>query len=136
MIIYRHYTLIKALRLFIVGALALFFLTLPAAAASDFNVAFSGYITRMLLALAILGLVGYGLAKFLPGRFAAGARGHIKLLGMLNVGRDTIFLVKTGPEVVAFVSGRTGVTPLGRWSLEDWDDYEAAAGARASLPAE
>ena len=136
MILYGLYTHLRALRLFLSGALTLFFLTLPAAAASEFDAAFSGYITRMVLALALLGLLGYAAAKFLPGRLSARARGHIKIVGMLNIGRDMIYIVKTGPEVVAFVSGRTGFTVLGRWSLEDWDDYEAAAGVRESLPTE
>ena len=118
------------------GALTLFFLTSPAAAASEYDMEISRYITRMVLAVVLLGLLGYGLVKFLPGRFAAGARGHIKVLGMMSVGRDAVFILRTGPDVVAFVSGRAGVTILGRWSLEEWDDYEAAADVRGSLPAE
>ena len=130
MIIYGLCTLIKALRLFLNVALTLFFLSSPAAAAQEFDAAFSGYVTRMVLALALLALLGYAAVKFLPGRLSAGARGHIKVLGMLTVGREAVYVVKTGPEVVAFVSGRAGVTVLGRWSLEEWDDYEAAASAR------
>ena len=136
MVVYSLNTLLRALRLFLSGALALFFLVLPADAASEFEATFSGYVTRMLLALAILGLLGYAAVKFLPGRWTSGARGHIKVVGMLNVGRDMVYIVKTGPEVVAFISGRAGVTVLGRWSLEDWDGYEAAASVRDSLPAE
>ena len=117
-------------------ALTLFFLASPARAASEFDAAFSGYVTRMLLALAVLGLAGYAAVRFLPGRFSAGARGNIKILGMLNVGRDMVFIVRTGPEVVSFVSGRAGVTVLGRWSLEEWDDYEASADERGSRPRE
>ena len=137
MIIYGLCTRFRALRLFLNGALTLFFLASSSEAATpEFDAAFSGYVTRMLLALALLGLVAYAAVKFIPSRFAAGARGHIKILGMLNVGREVIFIVRTGPEVVAFVSGRAGVTVLGRWSLEDWDDYEAASSVRGSLPAE
>ncbi|MCL2683774.1 MAG: hypothetical protein FWE55_00875 [Synergistaceae bacterium] len=121
------------------GALTLFFLASPAGAETatpELDTTIAGYVTRMILALVILGLLGYAAVRFLPGRLTAGARGHIKVVGMLNVGRDMIYIVRTGPEVVAFVSGRTGATVLGRWSLEEWDDYEAAAGARDSLPPE
>ena len=94
----------------------------------------SGYAARVVVYLALLGVVGYVAVKFLPGRFSAGGRGHIRILGMLNVGREVIYIVKTGPEVVAYASGRAGIAVLGRWNLEEWDDYEAAAGVRDSLP--
>lgn len=118
-----------ALGLLTEGALTLFFLTVadPAIAAGEFDAAFSGYIARMILALAILGALGYVAVKFLPGYFAAGSRGHIKILGAASLGRDVIYITKTGPEVVAFISGRAGATVLGRWSLEEWGDYEAGA---------
>jgi len=132
MVAYGLYTRLRALRLFLSGALTLFFLAVPASAASEFDAAFSGYVTRMILAVAILGLLGYAAVRFLPGRWGAGTRGHIKVLGMLSIGRDVIYIVRTGPEVVSFVSGRTGSTILGRWSLEEWDDYEAAASTRES----
>ena len=136
MVIYSLITRLSALRLFLSGALTLFFLVLPAAAASEVDAMLSEVVTKMLLALAVLGLLGYAAVKYLPGRWSARSRGHIKVVGMLNVGRDMIYIIKTGPEVVAFISGRAGTTVLGRWSLEDWDDYEAAAGARDSRPAE
>ena len=117
------------------------FLARPAWAAPGFDEAgYSAglfrYVSTMLLALLVLGLLWYAAARFLPGRLGARARGHIKVLGMLNVGREMVYIVRTGPEVSAFVSGKMGSTVLGRWSLEEWDDYEAAAGDRESRPAE
>jgi hypothetical protein len=162
MVIYGLYSCLRALRLFLSGALTLFFLALPVLATSDFDAAatldvaasesdaavlpvaaaptidtmLAEFTTKMILAVAVLGLLGYAAVKFLPGRWGTGGHGHIKVMGMLNVGRDMIYIVKTGPDVVAFVSGRTGPAVLGRWSLEEWDDYEAAASARDSLPSE
>ena len=131
-----YYARLKALRLFLSGALTLFFLSSPAAAASEFDAELTGYIARVVISLALLGIIGYVVVKFLPGRLSSGARGHIKILGILNVGREVIYIVKTGPEVVSFASGRTGVTLLGRWNLEEWDDYEAASSVRDSLQKE
>ena len=114
----------------------LFFLTAadPAAAVGEFDAAFSGYVARMILALSILGALGYVAVKFLPGYFAAGSRGHIKILGAASLGRDVVYITRTGPEVVAFISGRAGATVLGRWSLEEWDDYEAGAKFKETPP--
>ena len=92
----------------------------------DFDTTLTGYITRMFLALFILGAVGYAAIKFLPGKFRVGAQGRLKLVGALNLGRDVVYLVRVGPDVIALFAGKTGSTVLGRWSAEEWDDYEAA----------
>jgi hypothetical protein len=110
------------------AALTLFFLTFAEASSAaplGFDDAFSGYVTRMALALLIMGALGYLAVKYLPGRLGSRARGHIRVISALSLGRDMMYIVKTGPEVVAFLSGRNGSVVLGRWSLEEWDDYEA-----------
>jgi hypothetical protein len=124
----------RALRLLPTVACALFLLLFagPLEAASEFDAAFSGYMTRMFFAIAIFGALGYAAVKFLPGRLMGYSRGHIKILSAVSLGRDMIYIVKTGPEVVAFISGRTGSTVLGRWGLEEWDDYEAACSNEAA----
>lgn len=95
------------------------------AATNDFDTTLSGYVARMLVALFLLGAAGWAAVKFLPGKFRSGAQGRLKLIGALNLGRDVIYLVRIGPDVVAIYTGKTGSTVLGRWSAEDWDDFEA-----------
>jgi hypothetical protein len=133
MTIHRQKTRLRALGLFAKGALTLFFLATAkaAAAAPEFDEAFSGYVTRMLLALVVLGLLGYVAVKFLPGRFGSPSRGHLKVISAISLGRETIYIVKTGPDVVAFLSGRGEATVLGRWGAEEWDGYEAAQNVSA-----
>lgn len=92
----------------------------------NFDATLTGYITRMFLALFILGAAGYAAVKFLPGKFRVAAQGRLKLMGALNLGRDVVYLVRVGPDVIALFAGKTGSTVLGRWSAEEWDDYEAA----------
>ncbi len=92
----------------------------------DFDVSLAGYVTRMFLALALLGAAGYAAVKYLPGKFRVGAQGRLKLLGVLNLGRDVVYLLQIGPDVIALFTGKNGSTVLGRWSAEEWDDYEAA----------
>jgi hypothetical protein len=135
MITHRQKTRSRALRLFAKWALTLFFLVaerVALAASPEFDEVFSGYVTRIVLALAILGLLGYAAVKFLPGRFGSPSRVHLKLIGTLNLGRETIYIVRTGPDVVAFLSCRGGATVLGRWGAEEWDGYEAAQNVPAT----
>ena len=137
MSIYGRYARSGALRLFLKAALTLFFLLraeAAMAASAELDAAFGVFVTRIVLGIAILGGLGYAAVKFLPGRLMGGARGHIKIIGAVSVGRDMIYIVKTGPDVVAFLSGRAGATVLGRWDAEKWDDYEAGADIREKLP--
>ncbi|MDR1965337.1 MAG: hypothetical protein LBQ36_01390 [Synergistaceae bacterium] len=111
--------------------MTLFFWVLHAprafAAASEFDYAFTGYLTRMLLAMLLLGGLGYAAVKFLPGRLMSASRGHIHVIGARGLGRDMMYIVRTGPQVIAFFAGKSGAVVLGRWSLEEWEDYEAAS---------
>jgi hypothetical protein len=120
----------RAVGLILTGISALFFLV-GTAETADFNAAdlndvFLGYVTKIILALLLLGALAYFALKFLPGRLGAMSRGHIKIIGAVNMGRDMMYIVRLGPEVVAFLSGRSASIVLGRWSAEEWDDYEAA----------
>jgi hypothetical protein len=45
-----------------------------------------------------------------------------------------MYIVKTGPDVIAFWAGRNGSAVLGRWSLEEWENYEAASKAVSAIP--
>ncbi|MDR1579306.1 MAG: hypothetical protein LBS35_03030 [Synergistaceae bacterium] len=120
----------RAVGLILTGISTLFFLERAAHSAGveteDFNSAFSGYVAKMVLALLLLGALAYFALKFLPGRLGPMSRGHIKIIGAVNLGRDMMYIARLGPEVVAFLCGRAGSIVLGRWSAEEWDDYEAA----------
>jgi hypothetical protein len=100
--------------------------------------ALAGYMTRVILALLLLGAAGYAAAKFLPKRFRSGAGGDLRMLGAINLGRDMVYLLQAGPDVIALFVGKNGATLLGRWGLEEWGDYEASSGgdrARGGLTA-
>ena len=100
--------------------------SLALADARDFDATLTGYAVKMFLALFFLGAAGFAAVRFLPGKYRAGGKGRLKLLGALNLGRDVVYLVRIGPDVIALVSGKTGSSVVGRWSAEEWDDYEAA----------
>jgi hypothetical protein len=129
MLVLRRDTRKRAAGLILAEISALFFLEGAASAANapgDFNAAFSGFAARMAVALLLLGLLAYFMFKFLPGRLGLTPRGHIRVISAVNLGRDTMYVVRLGPEVVAFLCGRAGSVVLGRWSAEEWEDYEAA----------
>ena len=130
------------MRRFSAAASALFFyIILPRAlfAASedviapmpDYTDALAGYITRIILALLLLGAAGWAAAKFLPKHFKSGARGDLRMLGAINLGRDMVYLLQAGPDVIALFVGKNGATLLGRWGVEEWGDYEASSSGLA-----
>ncbi|MDR3165074.1 MAG: hypothetical protein LBU13_05815 [Synergistaceae bacterium] len=128
----------RAAGLIFSGISALFFLeeTAGAAEIEELNAAFLGYAAKMIVALLLLGAFAYLALKFLPRRLGSASRSHIKIIGAVNLGRDTLYISRLGPEVVAFLSGRAGSVVLGRWSAEEWDDYEAARMTPESLKLE
>jgi hypothetical protein len=86
----------------------------------------AGYMMRMVIALVLLGVTGFAAAKFLPRFFRAGSSGKLRLLGALNLGRGAVYILQIGPEVIALFVGKNGSTLLGRWSLDEWEDFEAS----------
>ena len=119
----------RALRRFSTLPLTLFFCTLAApplfAEVGGFDTTLSNYIAKMVLSLLLLLLLGFLAIKFLPGRFRVGAQGKLKLVGTLALGRDAVYIVQTGPEIVALFVSRTSSTVMGRWTLEEWRDFES-----------
>lgn len=117
-------------------ALALFFCVYFAsvlyAGTERFDASIGGYVTRMLLALLLLAGAGYAFVKYLPGRFRMSARGRLRLVEAISLGRDAIYVVQVGPEIVALFVGRAGANVLGRWRRDEWESYEAELSVRSS----
>ncbi|MBQ7220078.1 MAG: hypothetical protein IJS28_03765 [Synergistaceae bacterium] len=42
------------------------------------------------------------------------------LTSLRLTGRDIFFVVRCGPDVIAFTVGAQGTCLLGRWSYDDW----------------
>lgn len=98
------------------------------AADESFDTSISSYVAKMALSILLLMLLGFLAVRFLPGRIKGGAQGRLKLLGALSLGRDAVYLVQVGPDVVAMLVSRTGPLVLGRWSLDEWaEDHEEIA---------
>jgi hypothetical protein len=128
----------QALGLIMKAALTLFFCicrSAPIFAAGEdllqpvpgYDDTLAGYMTRMLLALALLGGVGYAAAKFLPKRFMSASHGSLRVMGTIALGRDMVYILRTGPEVIALFVGKNAPMLLGRWRLDEWEDYEASS---------
>ncbi len=49
-----------------------------------------------------------------------GTRDAEILTSLRLTGRDIFFVVRCGPDVIAFTLGQSGVCLMGRWSYEDW----------------
>lgn len=90
------------------------------------------YLTRVSLALVLLMLSAALLVRFARGR-REGVRddGAVKLLASLPVGKDVFFVLRCGPDVVAFTSGAGGTCLMGRWKYEEWVGARNAPAKRA-----
>lgn len=86
----------------------------------------TSYAAKMAIAIIILLFLGYIAIKYLPSRLRVSADGRLKLLGAMSLGRDAIYVVRTGPSVVALLVSRNGSSVIGTWSAEEWDPEEEA----------
>ena len=50
----------------------------------------------------------------------------VKLLTSLPLGKDVFFVVRCGPDVLAFTLGAGGACLMGRWKYEEWLNAQGA----------
>ncbi len=84
-----------------------------------------GYLVRLLLGAVLLGglllsLSRISRAAWFRRRFPIS--GRCRLLGTLPLGRDCLYVILCGPEVIAVVSGRGGIVVVGRWERSRWEE--------------
>jgi hypothetical protein len=83
------------------------------------------YLLRLLLAALFLVVLLFLLSRLSRGawfRRRFPAAGRCRLLGTLPLGRDSLYLILCGPEVIAIVSGKGGVVVVGRWDKNQWEE--------------
>ena len=80
----------------------------------------TAYLIRVSLALALLLAAAFFIKlKFNKMRgFAKGAA--VEILASLSLGKDAFFVVRCGPDVIAFITGAGGASVIGRWKYDDW----------------
>ncbi len=79
------------------------------------------YLTRILIALGVLSACAVVLIRYSKKRGGPEADGvSVKVLTSLPLGRDVFFVVRCGPDVLAFTSGGGGSCLMGRWTYEEW----------------
>ena len=95
---------------------------------------FVAYLLRVFVALAVLSLCAFFLVRSSKRKMQRETDGvAVKLLTSLPLGKDVFFVVRCGPDVLAFTSGAGGACLMGRWKYEEWLDARDAEG---SLPKE
>ncbi|NLB82880.1 MAG: hypothetical protein GX791_01410 [Synergistaceae bacterium] len=75
---------------------------------------------RIGLSLTLLALTGYGVVLYTRRRTPGRTSGNLKILASLPLGRDVLFLVRCGPDVLAITTGSAGARVIGRWRYEEW----------------
>lgn len=79
------------------------------------------YLTRVLTALGVLSVFAFVLVRCAKKKNGADGEGvPVRVLTSLPVGKDVFFVVRCGPDVLAFTSGGGGSRLMGRWTYEDW----------------
>lgn len=107
-------------------AFALFLPLLATPAYADtLDLSLGSYVLRMAISLALLGGVGYLVSRYAPKHIQGlQSQKNLRVLAVLRVGRDAVYVIRTGPQVTAVLMSRSGNTVLGQWSGEEWDGYE------------
>ncbi|MDI9371073.1 MAG: hypothetical protein GX181_02690 [Synergistaceae bacterium] len=97
-------------------------LALPAAASASSadTPSLTSYLLKVGLSLALLAAAGYALVRLSGKRVPLQAKGVLVLLASLSLGRDVIFIVRCGPDVIAILSGKSGGRAIGRWRYDEW----------------
>ena len=85
------------------------------------------YLLRVGIAVVILAAAGYGAVVFHRRAVPLKLRGSVSIMASLPLGKDVLFIVRLGPDVVALASGGAGTRVIGRWRYEDWKQYEDEA---------
>ena len=87
------------------------------------------YLLRVFVALAILSLCVFSLVRFSKRKRQKETEvAAVKLLTSLPLGKDVFFVVRCGPDVLAFTLGAGGSCLMGRWKYEEWIDAQGAEG--------
>ena len=87
------------------------------------------YLLRVFVALAILSLCAFFLVHPSKRKMQRETDGvAVKLLTSLPLGKDVFFVVRCGPDVLAFTLGGGGACLMGRWKYEEWLSAQSLEG--------
>ena len=78
---------------------------------------------RALAALVIMSLCALLLVKYVKkNHIIPKSNSNVEILTSLRLSvRDIFFVVRCGPDVIAFTLGPGGTCLMGRWSYEEWN---------------
>lgn len=83
---------------------------------------FAAYIARAVSALIIMSVCAVLIVKyFRKHNINNSSKTHAQILSSLRLtARDIFFVVRCGPDVIAFTLGPHGVCLMGRWNYNEW----------------
>lgn len=90
------------------------------------NVGLVSYLVRVLLALVVMGLAALFFVRTARSKGWAKQNGApVQIMASLPLGKDVFFVLRCGPDVVALVTGRSGISIVGRWRYNEWVRLQA-----------
>lgn len=81
------------------------------------------YLVKVSLAILFLGVSAFFFLRWSPLKNRV-LRHDGSIITSLPVGRDVIYIVRCGPEVLVLLNGRSGSSLLRSYSLEEWNSSQ------------
>ena len=86
------------------------------------NVSLADYVFKAVTALIVMSVCAFFLVRYAKKNNITlnGTRDAEILTSLRLTGRDIFFVVRCGPEVIAFTVGQGGACVMGRWNYDEW----------------
>ena len=86
------------------------------------DVSLAAYVLRAATALIVMSVCAFFLVRYAKKNNITlnGTRDAEILTSLRLTGRDVFFVVRCGPEVIAFTVGPGGACVMGRWNYDEW----------------
>jgi hypothetical protein len=78
------------------------------------------YFIRVMLALCLLVGISYILIRYIRPSIAVRESHNVKVIAALRLGREMLYIIQCGPDVIALLSGGNNSKVVGKWRKEDW----------------
>jgi len=80
------------------------------------------YILKIIMALSIIAVTVFLFYRYAMRKGLFKKSDELQLIALLPLGNDKVYLIRCKDQVICVFAGKSGVMPLGKWSLNDWNE--------------